>query len=60
MHEGMHMACSKSECTGGKENCKKISKRMHCFKGEPIGEMTENMNIASTVPRPFVQDIVAR
>ena len=54
------MACSKSECTGGKENCKKISKRMHCFKREPIGEMTENMNIASTVQRPFVQDIVAR
>ena len=32
MHEGI---CLKSECTGGRENCEKILKRMHCFKREP-------------------------
>ena len=46
MHEGMHMARLESECTEGRENCKKISKRMHCLKKELIGEMTEKiMNI---------------
>ena len=60
MHEGMHMACLESECTGGRENCKEISKRMHCFKKELIGEMTEKYEYYRTVPRTFVQDIVAR
>ena len=60
MHEGMHMVCLESECTGGRENCKKISKRMQYFKKELIGEMTEKYEYHSTVPRTFVQDIVAR
>ena len=45
---------------GRRANCKKISKRIHCFKREPIGEMTEKYEYCSTVPRTFVRDIVAR
>ena len=38
----------------GRENCKKISKRMPCFKREP--RMTEKYEYCRTVPRTFVQD----
>ena len=38
---------------GGKENCEKISKRMHCLRGNR--EMTEKYAYCSTVPRTFVQ-----
>ena len=37
-----------------RENCKKISKRMHRFKREK--EMTEKYKYCSTVARTFVQD----
>ena len=39
---------------GGRENCKKISKMMHCFKREPIND--RKYEYCSTVPRTFVQD----
>ena len=39
---------------GWMENCKKISKRMHCLTGK--GELTEKYECCSTVPRTFVQD----
>ena len=38
----------------GRENCKKISKRMHYFKREPGNDRI--IWIFSTVPRTFVQD----
>ena len=37
---------------GGGETCKKVSKRMHCFKREPRNEY----EYWSTVPRTFVRD----
>ena len=45
-----------SICTGwgGRDNCKKISKRMHCFMKEH--RMTEKYEYCITVPRSFVHD----
>ena len=39
---------------GGRENCKKISKRKHCFEIEP--RKAEKYEYCSIVPRTFVQD----
>ena len=39
---------------GGRENCKKISKRMHSCKREPRHD--RKYEYCSTVPRTFVQD----
>ena len=39
---------------GGRDNCKKISKRMHCFMKEH--RMTEKYEYCITVPRSFVHD----
>ena len=39
---------------GGSENCKKISKRIHCFTTEP--RMTKKYKYCITVPRTFVHD----
>ena len=38
----------------GRENCKKISKTLHCFKREPRNN--RKYEYCSTVPRTFVQD----
>ena len=38
----------------GSENCKNISKRMHCFMRSP--EKTENCEYCITVPRTSVHD----
>ena len=39
---------------GGRENCKKISKTLHCFKRGPRNN--RKYEYCSTVPRTFVQD----
>ena len=42
-------------CVGwGRENCKKISKTLHCFKREPRNN--RKYEYCSIVPRTFVQD----
>ena len=43
---------------GGRDNCKKISKRMHCFMKEH--RMTEKYEYCITVPRSFVHDCSVR
>ena len=55
MHEGMHMACLKSECTGGRENCEKSLKRI-CTVLRGNREKTEKYKYCSTVPRTIAQD----
>ena len=39
---------------GGRESCKKISKKIHCFTREP--RMTKKYKYCITVPRTFVHD----